>query len=96
MVVHNEYSGRCDGMALAAARELAAIAQEQGLGSSRIVPLMTAWEIYPRIATAVGLQAQRESVASIMRTETELLSRATQIIRKAREMSSLLSETNKV
>lgn len=80
-----------DGMALAAARELADAAKELGLNPSRIVPLMTQWEIYPRIATAVAMQAQRESVARLVRTEDDLRENATEMIRRAREMTALVS-----
>lgn len=83
-----------EGMALAAARELAETVKGKGLSESRIVPSMSDWEIYPRIATAVALQAQRESVARLVRSEADLLHNATDIIRRAREITALLSETD--
>ena len=78
-----------DEMALAAAKELA-LAAEPGLSEERIVPRMDEWEIYPRIAAATGMQAQVQGVAKLQVSRDELLERATQIIRNARETTHAL------
>ena len=50
-----------DGMALAAARELAQAARDRGISPEGIVPAMTEGEVYPRVAAAVGEQARTEA-----------------------------------
>lgn len=80
-----------DGMALAAARELADAAARKTLNAERIVPAMTEWDIYPRVATAVALQAQRDGVARLIRSESDLLQSATETIRRARETTAILN-----
>lgn len=74
-----------DTMALAAARELAFIAEASGLQAERIVPRMDEWEIYPRVAAATAMQAQQENVARQKVDHAELLKLATDAIRGARE-----------
>lgn len=83
-----------EGMALAAAGELAEAARRKGLSESQIVPSMTDWEIYPRIATAVALQAQKEGIARLTRSADDLLQNATDIIRRSREIATLISAQN--
>lgn len=78
-------------MAVAAAAELAAAATSRGLHPEHILPRMDEWEIYPRIAAAVGMAAQVEGVARISRTHDELLHSATQTIRKSRAMFQALA-----
>lgn len=73
-----------DGMALAAARELALAAQEQGLSDEHIVPSMSDWEVYPRVAAAVGERAILEGVAQRMLTRAELHDEALRTIRESR------------
>lgn len=80
-----------DGMALAAARELADAAKEKGLNEFRIVPSMCDWEIYPRIATAVALQSQKEGKARLVRSADKLLKDATDVIRRTREIATQIS-----
>ena len=45
-----------DEMAIAAARELALCAEEQGLDEEHLVPTMDDWEVFPREAAAVGVK----------------------------------------
>jgi malate dehydrogenase (oxaloacetate-decarboxylating) len=78
-----------DEMALAASRELAS-AVGPGLSEERIVPRMDEWEIYPRIAAATGLQAQREGTSKLSKAYEELLEQATQTIRGARDTTHAL------
>ncbi|MBN1954439.1 MAG: NADP-dependent malic enzyme [Anaerolineae bacterium] len=81
-----------DTMAIAAARELARCAAEQGLDEERIVPTMDNWEVFPREAAAVGVQAQKEGVARRQLSYDELLSQAESTIRHAREMTKFLMD----
>jgi malate dehydrogenase (oxaloacetate-decarboxylating) len=79
-----------DGMAIAAAEELARCARERGIREDSILPRMDEWEVYPRVATAVGLQAQREGVARLALDRDALMARATRLIRNAREATAAL------
>jgi malate dehydrogenase (oxaloacetate-decarboxylating) len=78
-----------EGMALAAARELASTVGPS-LNEERIVPRMDEWEIYPRIAVATGMQAQAENVAKLLKSQDRLLEQATEMIRNARETTHTL------
>jgi len=79
-----------DGMAVAAAEELAACARERGIRADSILPTMDEWAVYPRVATAVGLKAQREGLAHLSLDRDALMARATQLIRTARESTEAL------
>lgn len=79
-----------DGMALAAAHELARFAEERGINPDRIVPRMDEWEVFPAVAVAVALQAQDEGVARLTKCREQLLTEATQTIRHAQELTRTL------
>jgi len=74
-----------DGMAIAAAREIAAYVEETGLSEDRIVPSMIEWEVYPRVAAAVAEAASREGVARKPKSYKEELRFATEFIELTRE-----------
>jgi malic enzyme len=79
-----------DEMALAAAAELAAGAAEGGLSEQRIVPRMDEWSIYPRVAVAAALAAQRQGVARLRLPADALRASANKTIAAARDATSLL------
>jgi malate dehydrogenase (oxaloacetate-decarboxylating) len=79
-----------DEMCIEAARELARYAEEKGLRPDYILPTMEEWDVYPRVAAAVGMKAIEQGVARITATREELRARAEQLIRKAREGAALL------
>jgi malate dehydrogenase (oxaloacetate-decarboxylating) len=79
-----------EGRAIAAAEELARCARERGLRAESILPRMDEWEVYPRVATAVALQAQRDGVAQLALERDALMATATQLIRNARESTAAL------
>lgn len=81
-----------DEMAIAAAEELARCAEEKGLDEEHILPTMEDWEVFPREAAAVGMKAQEQGLARLSLSHEELLSRASDIIRQAREMTHFLME----
>jgi len=79
-----------DEMCIAAARELAKVAEDKGLREDYLVPTMDEWEVYPREAVAVGQKAIEQKVARIKLTPAQALSKAEEIIRRARaEMDCL-------
>jgi len=76
-----------DEMCIAAALELAKVAEDRGLREDYIVPTMDDWEVFPREAAAVGMKAIEQGVARIIMTHDELLKTATAKIKQAREMT---------
>lgn len=55
--------GISDEMCLAAAYEIARMAEEKGLSEEYIVPTMEEWDVYPREAAAAAYQASLEGLA---------------------------------
>ena len=85
---------RCitDEMAIAAAHELAACAQERGLDEGHIMPGMDDWEVVPRIAAATAMQAQAQGLARLVRTRAEVHEHAAALITQAREATRVLMD----
>ncbi len=79
-----------DEMAIAAAEELAACAEERGLHEEHLVPTMDDWEVFPREAVATAMKAQEQGVARILTSREELYAQAEATIRQAREMAQAL------
>src|SRR5438132_590866 len=79
-----------DEMCIAAARELAKIAEEEGLQEDYIIPYMSEWEVYPREAAAVGLAAVSQGIARLKLNKRQFLERAETIISKSRRTADLL------
>jgi malate dehydrogenase (oxaloacetate-decarboxylating) len=79
-----------DEMCIAAALELAQVAEDKGLREDYIIPSMSEWEVYPREAVAVGLKAIEQGVARVTLTREELLKMAEDKIRRAREQTHML------
>jgi len=79
-----------DEMCIAAALELAKVAEDKGLREDYIIPSMNEWEVYPREAVAVGLKAIEQGVARRKLSPEELLKTAEEKIRRAREETHLL------
>jgi malate dehydrogenase (oxaloacetate-decarboxylating) len=79
-----------DEMCLAAAYELAKLAEERGLSEKNIIPTMDDWEVFPREATAVAMKAIEQGVARINRARDELYENARSIIQRSREEAGSL------
>lgn len=79
-----------DEMCIAAAEEIAKIAEEDGLEEDRIIPSMSEWELFPREAAAVGAQAVKEGVARVKLSRKQLYVKATEIISHARKSTEML------
>ena len=79
-----------DEMAIAAANELAAFAEERGLAHDRILPTMDDWEVFPRVAAAVATEAQQLGLAAIDTPTEEVREQAAATIRAARETVATL------
>ena len=81
-----------DEMCIAAAHELAKTAEDEGLTEEHIVPTMDSWEVFPREAVAVGLQAISQGIARVKLSRQDLYDHAMAIIKKAREETTMLME----
>jgi malate dehydrogenase (oxaloacetate-decarboxylating) len=79
-----------EGMALAAAHELARFAEARGIHENDIIPRMNEWEVFAREAAATGMKAQDEGVARLSKNWEQLYDHATKVIREAREATQLL------
>ena len=69
-----------DEMTLAAALELAAFAEEQGLSEDGILPAMTDWRVVPRIAAAAAIKAQETGISYMTGPRAEYIEIATRKI----------------
>lgn len=85
-----------DEMCIAAAEELAAVTSEKGLREDRILPSMEDWEVYPRIASAVGMKAIDQGVARRATDRDQLYREASEIIERSRRMVRVMVESNLV
>lgn len=79
-----------DEMCIAAAVELAKVAEDRGLREDYLIPTMDDWEVFPREAVAVGMKAIEQGVARITMTQNELYKKAEKTIKEARAMSQAL------
>ncbi|MCY0874068.1 MAG: NADP-dependent malic enzyme [Acidianus infernus] len=80
-----------DDMVIAAARELSAFAREKGLSEDYIIPKMTEWEVYPRVAAAVGIKAVQQGIARVNLSYEEIYNNARQMIENARKLLASLT-----
>ena len=81
-----------DSMCIAAANALADMAEEKGLTSEYILPTMDEWEVFPREAAAVAVQAVKEGLARTPLTYEEELKNAEEIIRRSRGLTTHMME----
>ena len=78
-----------DEMCIAAAKELAKCAEEKGLAEDYIIPTMSEWEVFPRVAVAVAQKAQKQGVARLKKlTRQELFDKAEFMIRRSRNLTA--------
>lgn len=76
-----------DEMCIAAAVELAQVAEDKGLSADAIMPTMDDWEVFPREAAAVAMKAIEQGVAlNTDLTFEKEVEQATAIIARARGM----------
>ena len=81
-----------DEMAIAAAHSLANYAVKRGIHPEDIVPNMDEADVFPEEAADVAMQAIKDGVARVILTREEAYTIAEKDIRRAREMTRLVSE----
>ncbi|MEO0102952.1 MAG: NADP-dependent malic enzyme [candidate division WOR-3 bacterium] len=74
-----------DEMCIAAALELAKVAEDRGLREDYLIPTMDDWEVFPREACAVGMKAIEQGVARKVMSRDELYKKAEATIKEARK-----------
>ncbi len=83
-----------DEMCIEAARELAKIAEDNGIHEDYIIPNMDEWEVFPREAVAVGTKGIEQGVARIEATAEERFRQAEEIIKRARDEVQFMMKQN--
>ncbi len=79
-----------DEMCIAAAEELARCATLKGLADNHILPTMDEWEVFPRVAAAVGSKAIEQGLARNLLSRAELIDNATKTIFRAQKQTQVL------
>jgi malate dehydrogenase (oxaloacetate-decarboxylating) len=79
-----------DEMCIEAAKELAKVAEDNGINEEYIIPNMDEWEVFPREAVAVGTKGIEQGVARIKAPAEERFKLAESIIKKTRDEIQLL------
>jgi len=81
-----------DEMCIAAARELARVAEDKGLREDYLIPTMDEVEVYPREAAAVGRKAVEQGVARLNLSWEQLVTKAEKMIKESRDKFQLLQK----
>ncbi|MFP4082425.1 MAG: NADP-dependent malic enzyme [Candidatus Aminicenantes bacterium] len=79
-----------DEMCIEAAKELAKVAEDNGIHEEYIIPNMDQWEVFPREAVAVGSKGIEQGVARVKASAEERFKHAEDIIKKARQEVKLM------
>lgn len=85
-----------DEMCIAAARELAKVAEDKGINENYLLPNMDEWEVFPREAVAVGQKAIEQKVAQLKLSPEQAFDKAEKIIRRARNEMRIRQDTGLV
>jgi malate dehydrogenase (oxaloacetate-decarboxylating) len=79
-----------DEMCIAASIELSRCIKESALRPDRILPTMDDWEIYPRVAAAVGVKAIAQKIAQKKMCGHEIYSQAKKMIARSRGITTMM------
>lgn len=81
-----------DSMAIRAAHSIADFAEQRGIHVDSIMPTMLEWELFPKVAADVAMQAIKEGIALKNLTWDEVYSAAKKDILEAREITQILQD----
>ena len=81
-----------DGMCIAAAEELALCAAGEKLNPEKIIPDMSDWETFPRVATATALKAIEEGVARLNLSRDEIYQKALESIQRSQKLTNCMMD----
>jgi len=77
-----------DTMAITAAVELAACITDNKIKPNKILPTMDEWQIYPKVAAAVGVKAVKEKIAGKKLSYDKLFAQASDMIKRSRAITA--------
>lgn len=81
-----------DTMAITAAVELAGCIADNKIRPNRILPTMDDWKIFPQVAAAVGMRAQKEKVAGRKMSKDALFKQAEEMIKRSRGITQTMMQ----
>jgi len=81
-----------DPMCITAASELASCIADNKLRPNKILPTMDDWQLYPRVAAAVGIKAIKEKVADKKMSYDQLYNQAMTMIKRSRAVTSVMMQ----
>ena len=81
-----------DDMCIAAAEELARCAAGDKLDPEKIIPNMSDWEVFPRVATATAMKAIEEGVARKELSRDEVYRRSEETIKRAQDLTQVMMD----
>jgi malate dehydrogenase (oxaloacetate-decarboxylating) len=81
-----------DEMCIEAGKEIAKTAEMKGIHEDYIIPTMDEWEVFPRVAAAVGEKAIEQGIARLTFDKGTLFTLSESIIRETREKTKMLME----
>ncbi|MDR1245136.1 MAG: hypothetical protein LBJ98_04085, partial [Endomicrobium sp.] len=79
-----------DTMCITAAIELASCVPDNKIKPDKILPTMDDWEIFPKIAAAIGVKAAKEKVAGKKMSYDKIYSVAKDIIKRSRAITETM------
>ena len=79
-----------DEMCIAASVELSRCIKETALKPDRLLPTMDDWEVYPRVAAAVGVKAIAQKIASRKMCGCEIYEQAKKMIMRSRSITRMM------
>ena len=85
-----------DEIVLAAARELAARAEEKGLTKEHLLPTMEETEVFPHVAAAVAYRSVELGIAGRRLTRAEFLGMARERIQRSERLSAFLARSGHI
>jgi malate dehydrogenase (oxaloacetate-decarboxylating) len=82
-----------DEMCITAATEIAGCIKSGALKPDKLLPTMDDWEIYPKVAAAVGAKAMELGIANRKVSKSKLYSEAMAIIKRSRAITKTMMKT---
>jgi malate dehydrogenase (oxaloacetate-decarboxylating) len=79
-----------DNMCIVAASSLASCIVDSKISPNKILPVMSDWDIFPRIAAAVGVKAIREKVANKRLSYDKIFNGAKAMIKRSRAITETM------
>jgi malate dehydrogenase (oxaloacetate-decarboxylating) len=79
-----------DAMCITAAKELASCVPDNKIKVDKILPTMSDWEVFPKVAAAIGVKAFKEKVACKKLSYDKLYESAKKIIGRSRQITETM------